>query len=132
MSLTSPEKEKGQFLKVAVQMYDELRAWRAKHPQASFDEIAAQVTPRRQELRGQLLAQLACQHGNGVSLDGQRCLQCGQSMVYKGQPSRGVVHLEGETELARAYYYCPTCQQGLFPPGSSVTTGPAQLDAGDD
>ena len=30
-------------------MYDELYEWRQQHPEASFDEIANQVTPRRQD-----------------------------------------------------------------------------------
>ncbi len=42
---------------------EELQAWREAHPEASFDEIAAQVTPRRQALMGISLTGLACQHG---------------------------------------------------------------------
>jgi hypothetical protein len=49
--------------------------------------------------------------------EGQVCPGCGGQMVYKGEPERQIEHyLEGETELRRAYYYCPLCERGLFPP----------------
>ncbi len=117
MSLIQPQKKKEQLVETFEQMWDELNCWREKHPKASFDEIAAQVTPRRRELMGQLLAQLACQQGNGEVIAGQACPDCGQSMTYKGTPERDVAHLEGETELVRAYYYCAHCEDGFFPPG---------------
>ena len=117
MSVERPEKAKEAMQQAFEQMWEELHGWREKHPAASFDEIAAQVTPRRRALMGQLLAQLACQHGDGEVVEGLRCPDCGQAMSYKGRPRREVEHLEGETELARAYYYCAQCESGLFPPG---------------
>ena len=99
------------------QMWSEMYEWRAAHPEASFDEIAAQVTPRRRMLMGQFLAQLAAQHGDGTVIEGLSCPECGQAMSYKGKPKREVEHLEGELELVRAYYYCAHCESGLFPPG---------------
>jgi len=99
-------------------IHQELYAWREAHPEASFDEIAAQVTPRRRALMGLWLEQLATQPGSGVVAEGKVCEHCGQPMTYKGEPRRQVQHyLEGETELERAYYYCDRCQSGLFPPG---------------
>jgi hypothetical protein len=117
MSLVQFEKAKEEMGQAFEQMWEELHQWRAEHPEASFDEIAAQVTPRRRMLMGQLLAQLACQHGDGEVVEGLSCPDCGQAMSYKGTPKRGVAHLEGETELGRAYYYCASCERGLFPPG---------------
>ena len=32
-------------------MYEDLLAWRKQHPHASADEIFAQITPRRRDLR---------------------------------------------------------------------------------
>jgi len=54
------EQDKARLVESFGQMYDELRVWRAGHRRASFDEIAAQVTPRRRALMGELLTQLAC------------------------------------------------------------------------
>ena len=111
------EKGKEAMQRAFEQMWEELHQWRAEHPEASFDEIAAQVTPRRRTLMGQLLEQLACQHGDGEVIEGLRCVECGEEMRYKGKGRREVEHLEGETELERAYYYCARCESGLFPPG---------------
>jgi hypothetical protein len=100
-----------------TQMQTELMEWRRAHPAASIDEIAAQITPRRQRLMGALLVELALQEGNGYALEGVHCAQCGGQMIYKGTPEREVLHTEGEGELARAYYHCPHCKRGFFPPG---------------
>lgn len=106
-----------------ARMREELRAWRAAHPDATLDEIAAQVTPRRRELMGALLIELAVQEGNGYAIEGLRCEQCGEPLVYKGTPERDVLLLEGEAELVRAYYHCPHCEVGLFPPRPSAGAG---------
>lgn len=109
-------------------MRAEVKAWRAAHPNATLDEIAAQVTPRRRALMGAWLDELALQHGSGYELMGLRCECCGEAMVYKGTPDREVLLLEGDMELVRAYYHCPRCERGLFPPGSPTETGASQLD----
>jgi len=126
------EQDKRQMQAKFEEMYEELYEWRERHPEASFDEIANQVTPRRQELMGGLLAQLACQHGQGEEIEGLVCEKCGQPVVYKGKPPRGVEHLEGEAKLRRAYYHCPHCEGGIFPPGPAVEVGETQLESGDD
>ena len=45
---------KAQFGAGAAAMYDELTTWRAAHPPANFDEMASQVTVKRQGLMGAL------------------------------------------------------------------------------
>lgn len=117
MSQPNLDKEREEYLAAVAEMYDELRCWREKHPWASIDEIAGQITPRRRELMGQLMKQLAWQHGDGEVIEGMPCPDCGGVMIYKGRPKRAVIHLEGETGLERAYYYCAQCEDGFFPPG---------------
>lgn len=124
-SEAAKEQNRERLIAGLEEMYEELYAWREAHPEASFDEIAEQVTPRRQKLMGELLAQLALQHGSGVGVEGLACERCGRALVYKGEPPREVEHLEGETELRRAYYHCPHCETGVFPPGPSVEAGEA-------
>jgi hypothetical protein len=116
--MSQREKVKARLQQAMGQMYDELWIWGEEHPQASFDEIAAQVTPQRRAVMAELLKALACQHGRGQVPEGQVCPGCGAQMEYKGEPKRAVEHyLEGETELNGAYYYCPPCECGFFPPG---------------
>ena len=116
--MSQREKAKAGLQEAMGHMDDELWQWREEHPEATFDELAAQVTPRRRAVMAELLRALACQHGTGQEAAGQVCRSCGGQMEYKGEPKREVEHyLEGETELKRAYYYCPQCESGLFPPG---------------
>jgi len=122
-SLSQQEREKERFVNAAAKMYDELHEWREQHPKASFDEIAAQVTPRRRELMGEFMAQLALQQGSGAVVEGIVCEQCGAVMEYKGEPKRDIECLEGETELYRAYFHCPHCEGGVFPPGPPIAVG---------
>jgi hypothetical protein len=124
------EQEKAAFLRAAEAMYEELTAWRVKHLEASFDEIAEQVTPRRRELMGQLLKQLA--QAADERVNAPACEQCGRPMTYKGTPSREVSHGEGGLRLTRAYYYCEACGSTLFPPGPSAETEEAPLESADD
>ena len=114
------------------EMYEELYEWREQHPEASFDEIANQVTPRRLGLMGELMSQLALQVGSGEEVEGLICEQCGQALTYKGKPRRGVEHLEGPAQLERAYYHCPHCKGGIFPPGPALEAAETQLEPGDD
>ena len=54
---------------------------------------------------------------NGQTSGGLRCKGCGQTMQNKGEKHRYLRTRSGDVEVERAYYYCPKCQAGLFPPG---------------
>ncbi len=112
------EQEKAEFVRAAEAMYEELHAWRARHLDASFDEIADQVTLRRRVLMGKLLNELAAKADERI--EAPVCEQCGEAMRYRGRPERQVGHREGEVGLERAYYYCDSCEGGLFPPRPST------------
>ena len=45
------------------------------------------------------------------------CPVCGRRMGYKGKKERSLVVETGEIRWERDYYYCKTCEKGLFPPG---------------
>jgi len=45
------------------------------------------------------------------------CPECQQPMRYKGGKGKSVDGLIGEVGMERAYYHCPDCHKGLFPPG---------------
>ncbi len=119
------ERQRGDFLAAAGELYDEVSRWRQEHPEASLDEIVAQVRPKRRALMGELLSLLALQAGSGEVAEGCRCEQCGEVMRYKGKLKRMAVHGEGDSRLSRAHYYCARCQSGIFPPGRAVAVGEA-------
>lgn len=119
------------FMAAAGKMYEELSVWRAAHKAASFDEIAEQVTPQRQQLMGQLLTALAEQEGQGEYVTERSCPQCGHVLHYKGLKRRTVGHAEGSAKLTRGYHRCDQCGHGFFPSGPDVAVGGASLESGD-
>ena len=105
------------FVKGARRMQEELVAWRAGRPNASFDEIAEEVRKQRELLMGQLLSELAGQHGVGELVVERNCPACGGVLHYKGEKRRTVLHPEGQPELSRGYHHCDQCGHGFFPSG---------------
>lgn len=116
----SADEKKAAFLRAAEAMYEGMHAWRDKHLDASFDEIADEVAPRRRQLVGTLLEQLVVKADERI--DAPVCEQCGGAMSYRGTPERDVSHREGDVGLERAYYYCDHCERGLFPPRPAAET----------
>ena len=106
-----------EFLAAAKAMHQALVGWRARHPEASFDEIADEVRVQRQVLMGQLLAELASQHGVGELLSERSCPQCGGVLHYKGEKERTVLHPEGQPKVARGYHRCDACGHSFFSTG---------------
>lgn len=125
-----PAESKAAFVRAAAEMYEELTAWRARHLDASLDEIAEQVSVRRRALMGSLLSELA--EAADEQVVAPVCEQCGEAMTYKGTPVRGVLLGEGETKLVRAYFHCERCERGFFPPGQAAGADGARLESQDD
>lgn len=127
----SKNDEKAEFMRAAEAVFEGLREWRDAHPEATFDEIAAQVTPKRRALMGELLGQLAQQQGDG-SYEEATCPSCSEPLEASGRRKRRIVHAEGEVEVERAYHHCPECGTGLFPPGPAVEPDESESHAEDD
>lgn len=101
----------------------ELKEWRGEHPHATFTEIEDAVTERMDQLRTELLTDLALQTRAAELHDKQRgapprCPDCGERLQGRGkQHRRVVVSGGGAVDLHREYGVCPACGVGLFPPG---------------
>jgi predicted RNA-binding Zn-ribbon protein involved in translation (DUF1610 family) len=100
--------------KTAEDIGRELREWRRAHPTASLSEIDAEVERRYRELLTETVEELAHQE-QGTE---EACPHCQHPMQRRGQQVRTVQGRGGKTiALQRAYYTCPACGTGLFPPG---------------
>ena len=117
-----------EFVAAAAAMYVRLRAWRAAHLEASFDEVGDQVTQERRALMGLLLGELAAQPEEAL-VAVVVCSSCGRELTPKGKQQRGVSHLEGEVPVLREYHYCDECQSGLFPPRRQIEAGGACVES---
>ncbi len=119
-SPTNQESARKELKAYFDQWVDEVLAWNADRPQATLSEIEDHVRFKRRELMSQVLHELVLQHGSGYEVAGLECPDCGQAMVYKGQPGVTWETREAPTRIQRAYYHCPACQAGLFPPRSTA------------
>ena len=118
------EKAKAKFMGDAEAVFERMWSWGAEHSQATLDEIAAELVPLRQELMGELLGELAQQHGDG-RYEEVVCSACGEKMKSSGRRRRKVLHAEGEVKIKRGYHRCPQCGQRIFPPGSKAPSDAA-------
>jgi hypothetical protein len=48
-------------------------------------------------------------------------------MVFKGYLTKNVQGLDVEAEISRAYFHCPTCKVGFFPPGPTAAVEEREL-----
>lgn len=113
----SNEEKRARLRAKADQIIDEYLAWEANHPQPDLKQIEEIALKLRKEL-GQELAQIAVEEqSERTRAPGPKCTQCGKEMRYKGEKSTQVESRAGALRVERGYYYCPECQESIFPPG---------------
>jgi uncharacterized protein with PIN domain len=113
----SLEEKRKRLRAKADRIIDEYLTWEATHPRPDLTQIEDIALQLRKEL-GQELAQMAVEEQNErTPVPGPRCSQCGQEMRYKGAKRTQVESRAGALQVERGYYYCPQCQESIFPPG---------------
>ena len=116
------------FMAEAGKLWDEYNAWYDAHPGATFDEMDEEVGAGGRVHLGKLVELTLRRDDLGAKAEAPRCEGCGREMVFKGYPHKEVHGLKADVEVRRAYYVCPGCDLGLFPPGSAVETASGQLE----
>ena len=98
---------------------DELAAWRAAQPGATFAELEAAVEAGVARLRASLLRDtLPADDAAGDVSARPLCAACAAPMVARGRHTRRVqVWGDEPITLERRYWTCPRCGAGHFPPG---------------
>lgn len=97
----------------------ELLDWNETHSAPDLTQIEDIVLELREKL-SQAMVESVVTSQEQVQPAEVRCPQCGGVMRYKGQKGKVVESRVGEIDLERGHYYCPTCQSGIFPPGSTA------------
>ncbi len=113
--LTRAEK-KAALMQRAETLIEELLDWTETTSQPTLTQIEDIALDLRQQF-GQALSESALEsqeNADPVSLPS--CPACGKTMRPKGAKPKTVVARVGELKLDRRYFYCPACEQGLFPP----------------
>src|SRR5947209_7305130 len=100
---------------VLGQAQRELDAWHATHAEATLYDLEKAVEQQIERLRASLLA---AQTDGGYVDERPACPHCGTTMVRRTTRRKRVV-LQGDAtlDLDRTYVVCPSCGEGLFPPG---------------
>jgi hypothetical protein len=109
-----------EFLKRAEELWDSFNVWHKEHPEATFDEMEEELGRQRRGMLGGFLELNLRQGDLGATPKAPACERCGQPMVFKGYPEKTIQGLEAEATVPRAYYVCPTCGVGFFPPGPAA------------
>lgn len=124
----SPSDASERFSEAARAMWVAFNAWYQAHPEATFDEMESYLGEEGRGLLGRALALMLRQGDLGATPERARCERCGAEMIFQGYPEKAVEGLKVETQIPRAYYTCPRCEAGLFPPGSAspVEAGPLE------
>lgn len=116
------------FLAESAKLFDEYSVWYDTHPGATFDEMDEAAGEEGRKHLGKLVELTLRRDELGAKAEAPRCEGCGGKMVFKGYPEKEVHGLKADVEVRRAYYVCPACGVGLFPPGSGVETAAGQLE----
>ncbi len=102
-------------------VFSQIEQWRREHPKATFEQIEAAVDERLAEVRVRVLedAVLASEVADPSDAEpNPTCGHCGLAMERRGTPGRRLLTDHNRSiSLERAYFVCPSCGEGLFPPG---------------
>jgi hypothetical protein len=108
------------LLKRVGELWDEFNAWYDDHPEATFDEMEAELGQQRRAVLGEFVELSLQRRDLGATAEAPLCEKCGHRMIFKGYAPKKVHGLEVDADIPRAYYVCPDCEVGFFPPGSKA------------
>lgn len=92
---------------------------------SQMEEVVGQL---KFELTSWLVERLIQVQAEQSAGPGPACSGCGREMRDKGEKPRQLISSQGQIEFKRKYYYCEGCRQGIFPPGSTIGGGAAELE----
>ena len=118
----TPSQAADEFSKAAQELWTRFDSWYRDHPDATFDDMDEFLGEQGRALMGRVLELRVRQGDLGAKPEGQRCPRCGRQMKFKGYPEKTVHGRKVDSEIPRAYYHCPACEAGFFPPGQASET----------
>jgi len=113
----SREKLRAELLGEAEELIDELMAWDDETQEPDLTQIEEIVLKLRARFGERLAETLLEQQEKRQPAERVYCPRCGGKMVNKGAKQSQVESRIGNLKIERDHYYCPACEQGLFPPG---------------
>src|ERR1700674_4043200 len=120
--------QKAQLLVEAEKLIEQALEWTDMTERPTLTQIETIVLQLRRHFGQALAENMLTAQGTTQPVETPPCPQCGKPMQSKGTKAKRVVSQVGELQLARTHYYCPLCNEGLFPPRSSTAGGHRQLE----
>lgn len=96
---------------------DRVLDWQEAHETFTLTELEDFVLGLREEMGEEIAGVVLGQLGSKQGEEEYRCTTCKGKMIYKGQESKYVETRLGGLEIERGRYWCPHCEQGIFPRG---------------
>jgi uncharacterized protein with PIN domain len=103
---------KARLLAEAEASIEQMLADKRMGKQMTISEIEDVIGELEMDFRERVLSEVMGEQESKAL----NCAECGGKLRNKGQRTKQLVTLRGETELARSYYQCEACGQGVFPP----------------
>lgn len=113
--LTRAER-KAVLLRHAEALIEEMLDWSEKTAKPNLTQIEEIALDLRQQFGEALSQDEIATQAQRTAVELPTCPQCGQAMRPKGPKQKTVVARVGELKIKRSYFYCSTCERGLFPP----------------
>lgn len=106
---------KARLLNKYAEQLDAMLEELSKQERLDISEIENVALNLRQEVAQEVTEALSEEAGQYQEVD-VMCPDCKQPMRHKGYRKKWIKSQTGEVQIKRAYYYCPDCQAGHFPP----------------
>ncbi len=107
---------KARMMREMEALIDQMLAAKKPADEIMLSEMERAAITMGNQFREVVIEALAT-HGQTQSGAIPRCPTCGERTTFKGYRQRQLETAAGAVTLKRAYYYCATCRQGIFPPG---------------
>jgi uncharacterized protein with PIN domain len=114
------EQRQAELQAKANELINRLLDWTDQTDKPDLTQIEDEVLAIRAELGESMLQAILAAQEAAQPTAVPSCPQCRQPLKDKGHRPHQTVSRVGDVTLSREYYYCPTCQRGFFPPGSTT------------
>jgi RNA polymerase-binding transcription factor DksA len=112
----------------AKEMIQELLDWTDQTERPNLTQMEDEILALREKLSQAMLESMIQAQDSTQPVEGGSCPSCGRPLRPKGSRAVQLTSRVGEVTLERVYAYCPDCQSGIFPPGSTAGTQGSALE----
>jgi len=117
MKKNSRAEQKARLMAKAEKLIDELLEWEEGTKRPNLTQIEDKVLELRKRMSVAMAETVLEGQAGKEAGPGPKCPKCGKEMRSKGGHRNQVESRAGTLEVERGYYWCPACEQGVFPPG---------------